>query len=173
MKEIKEIEHRKANLIMTEIPEHDTSSEQDKLKLTALGVQNGDNTKVVIEKVLQKMGLKDQVEVSEVVRIPQRIQGQQENKPRKVLVKLANPKMRYAVLEKAKEVKKIGNGWESTYISPDLTKKQREKAYQLRVEKRERTAAGERNLIIRNGAVVPKDSTQSRPFSSRQSQTQT
>ena len=44
----------------------------------------------------------------------------------------------------------------SPIISPDLTKKQREKAYQLRVEKRRRTEAGEINLIIRNGAVVVK-----------------
>ena len=91
-----------------------------------------------------------------------------------MLAKLANPKMRYVVLEKAKDVKKIGNGWESTYISPDLTKKQREKAYQLRVEKRERTAAGERNLVIRNGAVVPKDSESLHPpFSQRRDQTRT
>ena len=57
-------------------------------------------------------------------------------------------------------MKKI-EGWGSTYISPDLTKAQREKAYQLRVEKRRRTQAGESDLIIRNGAVVAKES---RPF---------
>ena len=80
--------------------------------------------------------------------------------PRKLLVKLTNPKMQKKVLEKAKNMKKI-EGWGSTYISPDLTKAQREKAYQLRVERRRRTAAGESNLVIRNGAVVAKET---RPF---------
>lgn len=173
VKELKEIEYRKANLIITEIPEHDTTSQDERLKLTALGVQNGDNSKVVVERILEKIGVKDQVEVTEVTRIPQRVEGHQGDRTRKVLVKLANPKMRYLVLEKAKDVKKIGNGWETTYISPDLTKTQREKAYQLRVEKRNRTAAGERNLVIRNGAVVQKNAATQPSFPLRRDQTQT
>ena len=114
------------------------------------------------------------IEITEVIRIPQRIEGHHDSRPRKVLVKLANPKMRYAILEKAKEVKGIGNGWESTYISPDLTKKQREEAFQLRQERRRRTDAGEKNLIIKNGAVVAKElCTFKRPFTSRWDQVQT
>ena len=81
--------------------------------------------------------------------------------PRKVLVKLANPKMQKTVLEKAKDMKTVGAGWETTYISPDLTKKQREKAYQLGVEKRRRTNAGETDLVIRNGEIVVKQKKQS------------
>ena len=124
------------------------------MKLNALGVQNGDNTQQVILKIFDKLGVKNTTEIAEVKRIPQRMEGHPEGKPRKVLVKLANSKMQKIVLEKAKGMKKIGNGWETTFISPDLTKKQREKAYQLRVEKRRRTEAGETNLVIRNGAVV-------------------
>ena len=84
------------------------------------------------------------------------MEGHSSEQPRKVLVKLASPKMQKAVLEKAKDMKKVGNGWETTYISPDLTKKQREKAYHLRVEKRRRTHSGETNLVIRNGEIVVK-----------------
>ena len=71
-------------------------------------------------------------------------------------MKLNEPKMQKKVLEKAKNMKNIV-GWSTTYISPDLTKAQREKAYQLKVERR-RTAAGETNLVIRNGAVVARES---------------
>ena len=72
-------------------------------------------------------------------------------------MKLNKPKMQKKVLEKAKNMKNIV-GWSTTYISPDLTKAQREKAYQLRVERRRRSAAGETNLVIRNGAVVARES---------------
>ena len=56
-------------------------------------------------------------------------------------MKLTEPKMQKKVLEKAKNMKNIV-GWSTTYISPDFKKAQREKAFQLRVEKRRRTAAG-------------------------------
>ena len=62
----------------------------------------------------------------------------------------------------------LGYGWERSYISPDLTKKQREKAFQLREERRRRTEAGETNLIIRNGEIVIKEARSDRPFLSRQ-----
>ena len=37
------------------------------------------------------------------------------------------------------------------FFTPDLTKIQRQKAYDLRVERRQRELAGERNLKIRRG----------------------
>ena len=170
MREIREVEERKCNIIITEIPEEGDTKEEDKPKLTAVGVVNGDNTKTVVEKLFNKLGLKNNTEIKEVIRIPQRREGHQGDHTRKVLVKLANPKMQKNILEKAKEIKNIGHGWESTYISPDLTKKQREKAFQLREEKRQRTAAGEVNLVIRNGAVVVKQQRSPSPLSSGRGQ---
>ena len=170
LRELKEIEEKKSNIILTEIPEEGNVKEEEVQKMAALGVQNGDNTKTVIEKIFEKIGVKDGVEIREVVRIPQRTDGHQGNNPRKVLVKLANPRMQKTVLERAKEMKRVGNGWETTYISPDLTKKQREKAYQLRVEKRRRTDAGEADLIIRKGEIVVKQKKQS-PLASTEART--
>ena len=40
------------------------------------------------------------------------------------------------------------------YFTPDLTKIQRQKAYDLRVERRQRELAWERNLIISRGEIV-------------------
>ena len=175
LREIKEVEERKTNIIITNIPEENTVSDEEKAKVAALGVQNGDNTKTVVEKIFGKLGVQNNIEVKEVIRIPQRIEAQPGDQPRKVLVKLTNSKMQKAVLEKAKDMKKVGNGWETTYISPDLTKKQREKAYHLRVEKRRRTEAGETNLVIRNGEIVVKSSRNpgEAPLSSRSRTQQT
>ena len=167
MRELREVEERKCNIIITEIPEEGETKEEDRPKLTAIGVVNGDNTKAVVEKLFDKLGvLNNNAEIKEVIRIPQRREGHQGEHPRKVLVKFTNPKTQKNILDKAKGMKDIGHGWESTYISPDLTKKQREKAFQLRVEKRQRTAAGEANLVIRNGAVVVKQQRNSPPLSS-------
>ena len=137
-----------------------------------------------MEKLFGKIGILENIEIKEMVRIPERVEGHQGDKPRKVLVKFANPKMQRTVLENSKKIRNIGNGWENTYISPDLTKSQREKAYQLRLEKRRRTDNGETNLVIRNGAVVEKDRgtgngaagekiTFKRPFTSRWDRPQT
>ena len=115
--------------------------------------------RTVVEKLFTKIEA-NEVEIEECIRIPARREGLPDDSPRKLLVKLTNPKMQKKVLEKAKNMKKIA-GWNTTYISPDLTKAQREKAYQLRVEKRRRTQAGETNLVIRNGAVIVKEV---RPF---------
>ena len=157
MREQKEIEERKCNLMITNIPEDDVPLKEDeKEKLSLLSIGNGENSKNVVEKLIVKLGVKDAV-VGEVIRIPQRREGQEGDKPRKLLVKLANAKMKRDVLEQAKNMQKVGDVWKTTYISPDLTKKQRDKAYQLRVEKRRRTEAGETNLVIKNGAVVVRD----------------
>ena len=60
---------------------------------------------------------------------------------------------------KPPEVGDLNDPSSDTSASPiGLTKAQREKAYQLRVERRRRTAAGETNLVIRNGAVVARES---------------
>ena len=171
---MEEIKARKANIVITEIPEHDASSADERTKLTFIGVQNGDDTKKVVEKLMTKIGVHDKTEVLEVIRIPQRLEGYRGDGPRKVLVKLADPKMRRIVLDKAKDIRNIGNGWEKTYISPDLTKNQRDAGFKLREEKRRRTEAGEKNLIIKNGVVVAKElCTFQRPFVSRWSQVPT
>ena len=132
-----------------------------------MDLEQGDNEKQVVEKLLVKLEVRN-VEIKEICRIPARREGQrsgqEEEKPRKLLVKLGTPKMQKAVLEKAKNLKNI-EGWSTSYISPDLTKQQRDKAYQLRVEKRRRTQAGETNLIIRNGEVVVREV---RPFRQRE-----
>ena len=167
LREIKEVEDRKTNFIITEIPELDSRKEDELAKLANLDLEQGDNEKQVVEKLLVKLEVRN-VEIKEICRIPARREGQRSGqeveKPRKLLVKLGTPKMQKAVLEKAKNLKNI-EGWSTSYISPDLTKQQRDKAYQLRVEKRRRTQAGETNLIIRNGEVVVREV---RPFRHRE-----
>ena len=47
----------------------------------------------------------------------------------------------------------------SVYLHADLTKAQRESEYLLRELRRHRLAAGEQDLVIRNGKVVTKGPT--------------
>lgn len=156
LREIKEIEDRKCKFLISNIPEEDTSDEQSMKKLVDIGVVNGDCEKETVKKILAKLELTENVEVIEAVRIPARRDPEKQT-PRNVLVTTTNEKMKKSVLDHAKNLKKI-EGWETSYITPDLTKQQREQAYHLRVEKRRRIEAGESNLIIRNGEIVVKNS---------------
>ena len=40
------------------------------------------------------------------------------------------------------------------FLAPDLTPTQRKAAFELRVERRRKEAAGEENLVIRKGKIV-------------------
>ena len=114
-----------------------------------------DGPKERVMKIVDNLKLRrGEVAIKAAKRIPSR-RDPDRALPRLVLVTVANENMKKAVLENAKVLKRV-KGWETTYITPDLTKKQREKAYQLCVEKRNRTQAGEADLIIRNGEIVKK-----------------
>lgn len=56
-------------------------------------------------------------------------------------------------MENARSLRNSEN-WKDTYISPDLTRMQRQEKYELRQELKLRREGGESNLIIRRGRVV-------------------
>ena len=76
--------------------------------------------------------------------------------PAPVLVKFASEAAASAVVHLAKNLRSSSNDAvrTSVFISPDYTKLEKHEQYNLRVELRRRVAAGESNLIIRNGAVI-------------------
>ena len=59
------------------------------------------------------------------------------------------------ILNSAKKLRNTEK-WADTYISPDMTRKQREDAKELRQELRRRREAGEENLMIMRGRLVSK-----------------
>ena len=152
LRELKEIEDRKCNFIISNIPEHDTNDPDCLRKLERIGVVNGDEEKETVTKLISKLNISGNVEVTQAMRIPKR-RDPEKTTPRLVLVTVGNVNMKKAIIENSRNVKKI-EGWSSSYITPDLTKNQRDKEFELRREKRRRTEAGETDLIIRNGEII-------------------
>ena len=71
---------------------------------------------------------------------------------RPILVTLDSEDKKYKILRNAKKLKNQRDPTKKAIgISPDLTKKQREKDYKLRQELRQRREQGEEGLYIKNG----------------------
>ena len=81
------------------------------------------------------------------------------DKPRPLLVTVADNAIRRQILRNAKHLCH-SNTYKRVFISPDLTLQEREANKQLRQELRRRKDAGESNLIIKNGKIVSKQLTQ-------------
>ena len=71
IREMKEIEEKKCNIIINDIPEIDSTREVELEKLTSIGVQNGDNVRSAVEKLFTKIEATG-VEIKECIRIPNR-----------------------------------------------------------------------------------------------------
>jgi hypothetical protein len=84
--------------------------------------------------------------------------GKDASKTRPLLVKLSNEAEVNVALKAAKLLRTTGDAYicRSVFLNADLTKAQREEQFNLRQERRTRTAAGETNLVIRDGKVQPK-----------------
>lgn len=59
--------------------------------------------------------------------------------------------------------KNEGDAWRKVFINPDMTKKEQEDAYKLRQEKKRRTEAGERDLVIYKGEIVVRSTITAEP----------
>ncbi len=79
-------------------------------------------------------------------------------RPRPLLVTLSSEAEARAALKVAPQLRKSTDEYikASVYLNADLTKAQKEAEYLLRVERRQRSAAGEHDLVIRSGKVVAK-----------------
>ena len=137
--EVKERESKANNLVITNLEETQGDEEED--------------TAQVLSKFLDEaLDIKD-AEIKEARRIPN--PPDKEDQPRLIVTTLANKDMKHTILKKARDLKdKDNEQLNNIYISPDLTRKQRQEGYALRQELRERRAKGETDLVIRRGKVV-------------------
>lgn len=87
-----------------------------------------------------------------------RLGGGTARRPAPLLVTFASPTEASAVIKVAKSLRSSTDAdiKSTVYISPDYTKLERKEQYNLRVELRRRKAAGEGDLIIRRGSVIPR-----------------
>ena len=107
--------------------------------------------------------------MKKVKRIPGRIEARrgEDPKPRPILVEFEDFESKEKVMAAAYQLHDDEDGWSGVFINHDQTRKQREEAYKLRVEKRQREEDGETNLVIRNGNVIKKPPPQHPPSHSR------
>ena len=76
-----------------------------------------------------------------------------ENKSRPLLISLSDIATKNSILKKANKLRK-NTQYKDVFITPDLTKKEREVAKELRDELKRRKSLGEANLVIRRGKIV-------------------
>ena len=100
-------------------------------------------------RAMVKEGLKMMVKTSKTFRVGKREDG----KPRLLIVTLANLEDKMEILRSTATLR--NSDWNRVYITPDLTWKEREKGRQLRAELTRRREAGEDNIHIRQGRIVP------------------
>ena len=82
----------------------------------------------------------------------------QGGKPRPLLIKLATDTDVRQILKSASKLRLSQDDYikRSVFLNADMTKTQREERFKLREERRQRAAAGERDLVIRGGRVQPR-----------------
>ena len=133
-----EKDKRKNNLVVHNLPETENSSPTERTEK---------DTKLFQEMVRETFHIN--ASVSKVFRVGKVMQ----DKPRLLIVTLATPGVKGDILRLAPQLRNTEN-WSNIYITPDLTKTEREAARKVREELAARRAAGEANLIIRKGRVV-------------------
>lgn len=134
------IEKKKDNLIVFGMPESDAGDKKEEM----LNDYN-DLKKAYEERVA--------IETSDITHITRL--GVKGDKPRPILITLAAQNKRRELLTKNMKLKLLKNNQSTEiYVSPDLTKKQREAGKILRDELKERKKT-DKNLVIRNNKIVP------------------
>lgn len=91
------------------------------------------------------------VQIDDCQRLGRLFEGRNKSRPFRFTVKDFESK--HKILDCAKRLKNHET-YSRVYLTPDLTKNQREQAFNLREEKRRRTREGEQNLIIRRGKII-------------------
>ena len=136
-----EKDKRKNNLVVHNLPEAEGSS---------LSERSERDTKSFQEVVRDTFRMN--VSVSKVYRVGKVMQ----NKPRLLIITLDTPGVKGEILRMAPQLRDSVK-WGNIYITPDLTKTEREAARKLREELATRKAAGETDLTIRKGRIVTKN----------------
>ena len=144
IEEYREREMRKCNLILHNIPESAKDSAEERR-------QEDRNMIIKIQQEIHAAELK----IESLTRLGEKPQG---NKPRMVKVKVENVPQKRSMLQNAKKLRNATDeDMKKIYVTPDLSKRAREKNKQLREELNRRKEAGEEDLMIKNGRVVKRD----------------
>ena len=133
-----EKEKRKNNLVIHNLPEAEGGT----------FAERSDRDSKLFQDVV-----KDTFKLSVAVAKAYRVGKVTGSKPRLLIVTLDTPGVKGDILRLAPQLRNSGT-WGNIYITPDLTKTEREAARRVREELAARRSAGEPNLTIRKGKVV-------------------
>ena len=139
--ELLDHERRKSNLIIYGAPEPAGSTFTERRS----------NVNIYLSSLLSTEFKIDSVEISKSSHLGKRVEG----KTRPLLITLTENKTRSSILRNAKNLRKSST-YQNVFISPDLSPKERESNKLLYQELKHCKQAGEVNLIIRRGKIVPK-----------------
>ena len=103
----------------------------------------------VVNEVLNHV-LRKKVNILKIMRLGE---IRDSNKPRPLLVTLANSREKWDVL-KSGYLLKLSNQYKGLFITKDMTKEERERDRQLRVELNEMNHNDNNNYMIKNGQII-------------------
>lgn len=132
-------EKRKCNLIIYNLQESNASTPSDR---------TSDDKKSFAHLLASEFNI-DNIEFLKCIRLGKPV----EDKSRPLLISLADTTIKSNILRKASKLRK-STQYSGVFITPDMTKKEREAAKELRKELKRRKSQGEDNLIIRRGKIV-------------------
>ena len=138
--EERESELRKLNIVVHQLPES---------KLGTLEDRKRDDLDTLQSLVTDALHI--DVDIENVFRLGTFSRDGQRTRPVKFTVQNVEDKRR--VLGASKNLKNVP-GYSYIYFTPDLTRSQRQTAFELRQERRRRIEAGEENLVIRRGKII-------------------
>ena len=136
--EFLEKDKRKNNLVIHNLPESEVSSLAERTEKD-----------IKLFKDVMRDTFKMNVAVSKAFRVGKVVQ----TRPRLLIITLATPGVKGDILRIAPQLRN-SDTWGNIYITPDLTKTEREAARKVREELATRRAAGESNLTICKGKIV-------------------
>lgn len=134
LEEQRERDSRKFNVLVHNVPECKPGEKEEDL------VDHILNTELSL-----------QVETGKCFRLGRLFQDRRKPRPVKFVCKDLATK--HSIIDAGKLLNNHEK-YSNVYVTTDLTKAQREEAYQLRVERRRRESEGEENLVIRRGKIV-------------------
>ena len=138
-------ERRKCNLVIYNLPEPIASNVKDRTQ----------QDKNVFSQLVSSELKIENINLLKCIRLGKKTSN---NKARPLLVSVTEASTKYNILKKASQLRH-SSSHSKVYISPDMTRKEREAAKELRTELKRRLAAGEKDLTIRQGKIVQKVAT--------------
>ena len=128
------------DLVLHKLPESNQGTLEDRKR---------DDSETVSSLLTEVLNI--DVEIENVFHLGAAPRDKEKSKPIRFTV--SNMDNKRPILDSSKNLKTL-EGYSNVYFTPDLTRNQRQVAFELREEKRRRMAAGERDLVIRRGKII-------------------